>query len=100
LRYTTEDGNDELLHEFLEKPAHCIYKDTLYPMAWLIAHHEETGTALVNSSLRQGTPLTFDSCPFERWITLSPVDGLPTVLEVLSFYIDLVGPPMPRLPVA
>jgi hypothetical protein len=63
-------------------------------MAWLIINDPRLSNILVNSNLRQGTPLDFEECPYEEWITLSEVNELPNLLRVFLIYLDTIGQPV------
>jgi hypothetical protein len=74
-------------------PDECPYRNTLLPMAWLIAQDEHLTCALVNSKLFKGVLLNSPSQPFVRWIISDTHTPLSNLLETLAFFIDTIGPP-------
>ena len=84
---------EEKLHGIQDGTSNsCPYKDTLMPMAWLMKRKPVLSDPWVNSKHRQGTPLNFAPCPFEKFIMLTPTAGLPHILGIFYFYIEMRGP--------
>jgi hypothetical protein len=57
-------------------------------MAWIIKQRKDLADILVNSPLRQGTPIEFEDCPFEQWITLTKPGQLSNLLRIFLLYVD------------
>jgi hypothetical protein len=55
-------------------------------MAWLIAQDDALTAFLVDSHLRQGSPLDFEPCPFEEWIMLLKNPPLSNLLDVFLLF--------------